>query len=291
MDTISLAGPLPSQAARDARRRLLPGDAVGARPGRPRRRRRRRGARGARQRPARHRLPGAARLRGPVRPPARLQGRRREGDARDVPRARLADAAGRARRPPRMPPTTATRLPRDLRKLAMLAVPLGIRIAYEALSWGRTINEFPAAWDVVVPRRHAQPRHRHRFVPRRSPPSPRSTSSRWCSPTRSSSCSSPTSCGRRSAPSNERIDDRAPLPRVPRRRRAQRALAELVQRLDALGYRGDYSFEVFNDDYQQMAAATVAERARRCAIWLAEDVLKRAVPRPWSVRLKRLERA
>jgi hypothetical protein len=26
---------------------------------------------------------------------------------------------------------------------------------------------------------------------------------------------------------------------------------ELVMRLDKLGYRGDYSFEVFNDDYQQ----------------------------------------
>src|SRR5678815_4995411 len=32
-------------------------------------------------------------------------------------------------------------LARDLRKLAMLAVPLGIRIAYEGLSWGRTISE------------------------------------------------------------------------------------------------------------------------------------------------------
>ncbi len=38
---------------------------------------------------------------------------------------------------------------RDLRRLAMLAVPLGIKVAYEALSWGRHINEFPQAWDVV----------------------------------------------------------------------------------------------------------------------------------------------
>ena len=37
----------------------------------------------------------------------------------------------------------------DLRKLAMLALPLGINIAYEGLSWGRHINEFPQAWDVV----------------------------------------------------------------------------------------------------------------------------------------------
>jgi len=40
-------------------------------------------------------------------------------------------------------------LARDLRKLATLALPLGVRIAYEGLSWGRAINEFPDAWDVV----------------------------------------------------------------------------------------------------------------------------------------------
>ena len=40
-------------------------------------------------------------------------------------------------------------LARDLRKLAMLALPLGIKVAYEGLSWGRTINEFTTAWDVV----------------------------------------------------------------------------------------------------------------------------------------------
>jgi sugar phosphate isomerase/epimerase len=38
-------------------------------------------------------------------------------------------------------------------------------------------------------------------------------------------------------------------------------VAELVRRLDAMGYRGDYSFEVFNDDYVQLPLAVVAERA------------------------------
>src|SRR5439155_1348399 len=37
----------------------------------------------------------------------------------------------------------------DLQKLALLAVPLNIRIAYEALSWGRYVNEFPQSWDLV----------------------------------------------------------------------------------------------------------------------------------------------
>jgi hypothetical protein len=65
------------------------------------------------------------------------------------------------------------------------------------------------------------------------------------------------------------------------------ALAELVVRLGKLGYRGDYSFEVFNDDYQQMPLTMVAERARRSAVWLGEDVLQRSVPLPGRMRLRR----
>ena len=40
-------------------------------------------------------------------------------------------------------------LVRDLRKLALLAVPFGIRIAYEALSWGRHVNLLAQAWEIV----------------------------------------------------------------------------------------------------------------------------------------------
>jgi sugar phosphate isomerase/epimerase len=58
------------------------------------------------------------------------------------------------------------------------------------------------------------------------------------------------------------------------------ALAELVLRLDRLGYGGDYSFEVFNDDYLQMPLPAVAGRARRAALWLSEDVLRRVAPLP-----------
>ena len=51
-------------------------------------------------------------------------------------------------------------------------------------------------------------------------------------------------------------------------------------------YRGDYSFEVFNDDYQQMPLETVARRARRSALWLGESVWRRSVPLPNQIRLK-----
>ena len=59
-------------------------------------------------------------------------------------------------------------------------------------------------------------------------------------------------------------------------------LAERVMRLDRLdrpGYRGDYSFEVFNGDSQQMPLANVAERARRSAAWLGETCCTARCPR------------
>src|ERR671936_1879383 len=43
----------------------------------------------------------------------------------------------------------AERLVRDLQKLALLAVPYDIRIAYEALSWGKHVSEYPQAWEIV----------------------------------------------------------------------------------------------------------------------------------------------
>ena len=40
----------------------------------------------------------------------------------------------------------AEAIARDLRKLALLALPHGIRVAFEGLSWGRHINEVHQAW-------------------------------------------------------------------------------------------------------------------------------------------------
>jgi len=59
-----------------------------------------------------------------------------------------------------------------------------------------------------------------------------------------------------------------------------------VTRLAALGDRGDYSFEVFNDDDRQLPPPPVARRARASARWLGVDVLRRALPLPNRKRLK-----
>ena len=54
--------------------------------------------------------------------------------------------------------------------------------------------------------------------------------------------------------------------------------------LDRLGFRGDYSFEVFTDDYQQLPLPVVTEHARRTAVGLREHVLRRTVPLPHQLR-------
>jgi len=168
---------------------------------------------------------------------------------------------------------------RDLRKLAMLAVPRGIRIAYEALSWGRTIHELRGAWDVV--HRAAAPNLGVGF------------DSFHCLATR-------TPPGDLDGIDVQKIwlvqlsdflwrDVRSPEERIETARHFRvfpgegvhtAELADMVRRLVASGYRGDFSFEVFNDDYVQLRPSFVAARARRAAEWLGEEVLQRPVPLP-----------
>jgi len=64
-------------------------------------------------------------------------------------------------------------------------------------------------------------------------------------------------------------------------------LAAFVSKLDSIGYRGNFSFDVYNDDFQQMPPDTVVQRARRAAEWLVETVLRRALPVPNMERLRR----
>ncbi len=175
---------------------------------------------------------------------------------------------------------------RDLRKLAMLGIPLGIKVAYEGLSWGRSINEYTAAWDAV--RRADMPNlglgiDSYHILATKTPLDglDEVDASRiflvqladfmW-----------------NEVPTvEERITTARTFRVFPGEGVHSELLVELVRRLDDLGYRGDYSFEVFNDDYQQMPPATVATRARRSALWLAEDVLRRAVPLAGAMRLQR----
>jgi sugar phosphate isomerase/epimerase len=179
-------------------------------------------------------------------------------------------------------------LARDLRKLAMLALPLGIRIAYEGLSWGRTINEFTTAWDVVcradAPNLGIGIDSFHAFATKTS-----LEDLDMLDPQKIFLVQLADFMWNEIPSVEERINTARHFRVFPGEGVHSEQVAELVMRLDRLGYRGDYSFEVFNDDYQGIPLPIVAERARRSAVWLSEDVLHRSLPLPGRMRLKRAE--
>jgi sugar phosphate isomerase/epimerase len=168
-------------------------------------------------------------------------------------------------------------LKKDLQKLAMLAVPFGIRIAYEALSWGRHVNEYTQAWDLVAEADRAnlglaldsfhllamgtstEPLEE---VPAGKIFLVQLADFMW----------------REIRSREERIDTARHFRVFPGEGVHSEQVAGLVRTLDRLGYRGDYSFEVFNDDYTQLPHAIVAERARRSVKWLTDQVSRRSLP-------------
>lgn len=170
-------------------------------------------------------------------------------------------------------------LARDLRKLAMLAVPLGIRVAYEGLSWGRTINEFTTAWDVVAradcPNLGLGIDSFHIFAAG----TPLEAIDEL-DPSKIFLVQLSDFMWQETRTFEERMTTARTFRVFPGEGVHSAELASLVLRLDRLGYRGDYSFEVFNDDYQQLPLPVVAQRSRRSAVWLAQEVLRRPAPLP-----------
>ncbi|HEY3047197.1 MAG TPA: sugar phosphate isomerase/epimerase family protein, partial [Polaromonas sp.] len=177
-------------------------------------------------------------------------------------------------------------LVKDLRKLAMLAIPMRIKIAYEALSWGRTVNEFPQAWDIIcqadMPNLGLGFDSFHMFATN----TPLDELD-MLDPDKVFLVQLADFMWTEIKSVEERIATARHFRVFPGEGVHSEALAALVTKLHSLGYRGDYSFEVFNDDYQQMPLPTVAQRAWRSALWLGEDVLRRSVPLPNQIRLKR----
>ena len=178
-------------------------------------------------------------------------------------------------------------LARDLRKLAMLAIPFGIRIAYEGLSWGRTVNEFTTAWDVITradcPNLGLGLDSFHLFAAE----TPLEEID-YLQPDKIFLVQLADFMWQETKTFEERMTTARTFRVFPGEGVHSEQLAELVLKLDRLGYAGDYSFEVFNDDYQQMPLPMVAERGQRAALWLADDVLRRSVPLPNQMRLKSL---
>lgn len=179
---------------------------------------------------------------------------------------------------------------RDLRKLAMLAVPPGIRIAYEGMSWSRTVTDFVAAWDVIcradAPNLGLALDSAHTLVSRTALDELDFIEANRIFIVRLADFMEP------QAPSGKKQMKTSNQFRVfPGEGMHRAQTAELVMRLAASGYRGDYSFEVFNEDYRQLPPIAVAQRARAAAEWLGEDVLRRSVPLSGLLRLRRKAKA
>lgn len=178
-------------------------------------------------------------------------------------------------------------LARDLRKLAMLAVPFGIRIAYEGLSWGRTVNEFTTAWDVVC--RADCPNlgigiDSFHILAAKTP----LDAMEDLDASRIFLVQLSDFLWQETRTFEERMATARTFRVFPGEGVHTRELVQMVLKLDAMGYAGDYSFEVFNDDYVQMPLPMVAQRARKSALWLAEDVLRRSAPLPGQLKLRQV---
>lgn len=168
-------------------------------------------------------------------------------------------------------------LTRDLQKLAMLAVPYGIRIAYEALSWGRHVNEYPKAWQIVADADRANLGLAldsfHMFAAGTS-----RDALEEIEPAKIFLVQLADFMWREIPSREERINTARHFRVFPGEGVHSAEVGELVRALDRLGYRGDYSFEVFNDDYTQLPVALVTERARRSVKWLTDQVSRRSLP-------------
>ena len=175
---------------------------------------------------------------------------------------------------------------KDLKKLAMMAIPFGIKVAYEGLSWGRTVNEFTTAWDVVCradcPNLGIGIDSFHIFAANSSLDDIEDIDADRIFLAQLSDFmwhETPTF--------EERMTTARTFRVFPGEGVHSEQLADLVLRMERIGYRGDYSFEVFNDDYQQLPLEAVAERARKSAMWLHQDVLHRSAPLPkWTQQVR-----
>ncbi len=168
-------------------------------------------------------------------------------------------------------------LARDLRKLAMLAIPFNIRIAYEALSWGKVVNQYAQAWEIIERADRANLGLAldsfHILATGSS-----LEGLDLLSPERIFLVQLADFMWQETRSPEERINTARHFRVFPGEGVHSDKVAELVRALDRMGYRGDYSFEVFNDDYVQLPPPLVAERARRSVKWLTDRVSRRSLP-------------
>ncbi|MDP1647048.1 MAG: TIM barrel protein [Rubrivivax sp.] len=173
---------------------------------------------------------------------------------------------------------------RDLRKLAVLAVPLGLKVAYEGASGGHTVRDCFGAWDAVyradMPNLGLAIDGLHTALGSISLEDLDFIEPQKIFVVRLADVLDA------GGPTGDAAGAMTHGPVFPGEGAHSEQVAALVLRLAALGFRGDWSFEVVNDDHWQLPPPLVARRARTAAQWLGEDVLRRSVPLPGRMRLR-----
>jgi len=177
-------------------------------------------------------------------------------------------------------------LARDLRKLALLAVPVGIRIAFKGVPWSRTARDFRSAGDLVF--RAGCPNlglsiDVFDVLAAKVPQDDLDA----IDPEQIFLVQLSDFMWQEMRSAEEETATATHFRVFPGEGAHSEGLASFVTKLDAIGYIGDFSFDVYNDDYLQIPPAAVAGRARLAAEWLAETVLRRALPVPNMERLRR----
>jgi sugar phosphate isomerase/epimerase len=166
---------------------------------------------------------------------------------------------------------------KDLRKLATLAVPLGIKIAYEALSWGRHVNQVMQSWELVAEADRANlgvTVDSFHILAQKTDLGVLD----GIDPAKVFLVQLSDFLWQETRTPDERIETARHYRVFPGEGVHSDQVSDMVRRLDAMGYRGDYSFEVFNDDYRQLPLPMVAERARQSVKWIAGVVSRRSLP-------------
>ena len=179
----------------------------------------------------------------------------------------------------------ADAIARDLRMLAVLAIPMGIRIAFKGVSWSHTVRDFAAAGELVS--RANCPNlglaiDAFDVLAARIPLDDLDA----IDPEQIFVVQLSDYMWQEMLTIEEQAATATHFRVFPGEGAHSDDLAAFVSKLDALGYCGNFSFDVYNDDYQQMPPETVVQRARRAAEWLVETVLRRALPVPNVERLR-----
>jgi sugar phosphate isomerase/epimerase len=180
--------------------------------------------------------------------------------------------------------TDADAIARDLAGLARMAIPLGIRIAYKATPRSRTARDFRAASDLAM---------------RGNCPNLGVAVDAFdvlaagvalddldiLDPGQTFLVQISDYMWQELRSAEEHVQTATHFRVFPGEGAHSEGVAQFVSKLDTIGYYGNYSLDVYNDDYLQMPPEAVATRARNAATWLAETVLRRALPVPNLERL------